>query len=72
MASYVLYEAAAGYGLFEVAGIDQVELLSPKYQDSLKDFDRFLSICKLKSFYNFSTPEIALENQNDISEGVHC
>jgi len=66
----VLYETAAGYGLFEVTGIDQIEILSPKFQKSITEFDKFSTVCKLKSFCNFSTREIALENQNDVSEGI--
>jgi hypothetical protein len=70
MVNYVLFESAAGYGLFSYEGIDQIELLSPKYQSSLLKFSKFRSVCTLKSLQSFPTPEIALENQNDISEGM--
>jgi len=50
--------------------MEQMELISPKYQQSISDFGKFAKVCKLKAFCNFQTPEIALENQNDISEGI--
>lgn len=70
MVRYVLFESAVGYGLFEVQGVDQVEINSPKFQQSITKFEKFSTVCRLKAFYNFPTPEIALENQNDIAEGM--
>jgi nucleolar protein 56 len=70
MVRYVLYESSVGYGLFQVQGVDQVEINSPKFQQSITKFEKFSSVCSLKAFYNFATPEIALENQNDIAEGI--
>lgn len=70
MVRYVLYESSVGYGLFQVTGVDQVEINSPKFQQSITKFEKFSTVCSLKAFYNFPTPEIALENQNDIAEGI--
>jgi nucleolar protein 56 len=70
MVRYVLYESSVGYGLFQVQGVDQVEINSPKFQQSITKFEKFATVCSLKAFYNFATPEIALENQNDIAEGI--
>jgi nucleolar protein 56 len=64
---FLLFETASGYGLFEriageEIGIDQI-------QESVQELSRFGKLVTLKSFIPFSSPQNALENANDISEG---
>jgi len=67
---FVLYEHAAGYGLFRVTEFDEVSMLLPQLQESVTDLARFNSLVKLVSFVPFKTAIAALENANAISEGI--
>jgi len=67
---YVLYESASGYALFEVLQYEEVAEQNVEFQKSLLDLARFSKIVKLKAFLPFTSAEVALENINDISEGV--
>jgi len=70
MVLYLLFESAAGYGLFEKIEGEDVASQSSQFQESLKKFEKFKSIVKLKSFQPFLSAENALENTNDVTEGV--
>ncbi|CAB0044611.1 unnamed protein product [Trichogramma brassicae] len=67
---YVLYEHAAGYGLFSVREFEEVGVLLPQVEASVTDVSRFNQIVKLISFSPFKTAVTALENINSVSEGV--
>ena len=68
--TYVLYEAASGYGLFEIVEAEAVGSLLAQVQEAVLDAKKFCSIVKLKAFQPFSTAENALENMMNVSEGV--
>jgi len=70
MGFYVLYESAAGLSLFEPVGVEEIDTLSEKVQNSLSDFKRLAKVIKLRAFQRFGTPEKALACQNDIAEGI--
>ena len=51
---FVLYESAAGYGLFElVESGDDVGIMLSTVQESVLDLGLFSKICKLKSWKVF-------------------
>uniref|UniRef100_A0A182P562 Nucleolar protein 56 n=1 Tax=Anopheles epiroticus TaxID=199890 RepID=A0A182P562_9DIPT len=70
MALYVLYEHAAGYGLFSVKEFEEIGMLLPQVEASILDMARFNSIVKLVGFHPFKTAVAALNNVNAISEGL--
>ncbi|XP_060530051.1 nucleolar protein 56 isoform X2 [Cylas formicarius] len=67
---YVLFEHAAGYGVFKVQEFEEIGMVLPQVEASINDLSRFNSIVKLVSFSPFKTAVAALENINAISEGV--
>lgn len=67
---YVLYEHAAGYGVFKVQQFEEIGMLLPQLEAAVSDLSRFNSIVKLVGFSPFKTAVAALENINAISEGV--
>lgn len=70
MAMYVLYEHAAGYGLFSVKEFEEIGMLLPQVEASVLDLSRFNAIVKLVGFHPFKTAVAALNNVNAISEGL--
>mmetsp|Transcript_13962 Transcript_13962/g.37552 ORF Transcript_13962/g.37552 Transcript_13962/m.37552 type:complete len:486 (+) Transcript_13962:62-1519(+) len=67
---YVLFENASGYALVERKGSEEIGAHSEESQKAMTDFGRFSQICTLKAFLPFTSAEDALENINDISEGM--
>jgi len=67
---YLLYESASGYGLLERTEGEEIGEQTDELQQSLQDYGRFVKLVHLKSFVPFSSSENALENMNDISEGI--
>lgn len=67
---FVLYEHAAGFALFKVTDFEEVGVLLPQLEASIKDLARFNSLVKLVGFAPFKTAVAALENVNAISEGI--
>lgn len=67
---FVLYEHAAGFGLFSVNEFEEVSMLLPQVEASVTDLSRFNAIVKLVSFSPFKTAVSALENANAVSEGI--
>lgn len=65
---YVLFESAAGYGLFSILECDEISTLVEEVQNGLSDFSKFQRVVKMVSFLPFLTAESALENINAISE----
>ena len=67
---FVLYEQASGYGLFELSEFEELAQLHDDVQKSVMDQGKFTSICSMKAFQPFKTAVEALENINDVSEGL--
>ncbi|XP_014250759.1 nucleolar protein 56 [Cimex lectularius] len=67
---YVLYEHAAGYGLFCVKEFEEVGMLLPQVEQSVTELKRFNQIVSLVSFHAFKSAFVALENINSVSEGL--
>ncbi|KAJ8702414.1 Nucleolar protein 56 [Pleurotus ostreatus] len=68
--THALFESASGYAIFEVKLTDDIALKSKAMQDSLKDLSKFGKIVSLLSFSPYKSAAQALENANDISEGI--
>ncbi|XP_022905381.1 nucleolar protein 56 [Onthophagus taurus] len=67
---YVLYEHAAGYGVFQVQEFEEIGMFLPQLEEAVTDLGRFNSVVKLVGFSPFKTAVAALENVNAISEGL--
>ncbi|KAF0719547.1 Aste57867_961 [Aphanomyces stellatus] len=70
MSSFVLFESASGYALFEVVESEQIAVLLDQVQKGVQDLAKFGAAVKLKAFQPFVSAESALENINAISEGL--
>lgn len=70
MANLFLFESSSGYALFEKVEGEEIAVQSEQFQKSLLDRKKFTKIIRLKSFLPFTSAENALENINDVSEGV--
>lgn len=66
----MLFEHAAGYGIFKVQEFEEIGMLLPQLDAAISDISRFNSIIKLVGFSPFKTALSALENVNAISEGI--
>ncbi|XP_037091767.1 nucleolar protein 56-like [Pollicipes pollicipes] len=66
----VLFEHAAGYGLFAVKEFEETGMLLPEVEASVTDLSKFNSIVHLVGFAPFKTGANALENMNAVSEGI--
>ncbi|XP_063921998.1 nucleolar protein 56 [Zophobas morio] len=67
---YVLYEHAAGYGVFKVQEFEEIGMLLPQLEAAVHELSRFNSVVQLVGFSPFKTAVAALENINAISEGI--
>ena len=65
---FVLFESALGYALFEVAEAEAIG--AQALQAATGDLARFGKLVKLRAFQPFPSAEAALQNINDVSEGV--
>jgi len=70
MALCLLYESASGYAIFERTQAEEIQEQSPQVQEALTDPSAFKKMVRLKAFFPFTSSENALENCNDVSEGV--
>ncbi|QRV92392.1 small nuclear ribonucleoprotein [Ceratobasidium sp. AG-Ba] len=70
MVSHVLFESASGYALFSVKQQEQIGAKTKEVQDSIQDLHKFGKMVELKSFMPFKSAAHALENINDVSEGI--
>ncbi|XP_067950610.1 nucleolar protein 56-like isoform X2 [Watersipora subatra] len=66
----VLFEHASGYALFTVKEFEEVGLMIPEVEASLKDITTFKSIVSLLTFVPFKSGTNALDNCNSVSEGI--
>ncbi|KAI6098206.1 hypothetical protein F5141DRAFT_442681 [Pisolithus sp. B1] len=70
MATHLLFESASGYAIFEVKLHEEVGARTKDVQDSINDLSKFNKMVSLLSFSPFRSAADALENINDISEGI--
>ncbi|KAM6494530.1 hypothetical protein JOM56_010891 [Amanita muscaria] len=70
MVSHVLFESASGYAIFEVKFVEDIGAKTLAVQDSIKDLAKFGKMVNLQSFSPFKSAAQALENANDVSEGI--
>ncbi len=68
MKLYILYESAAGYGLFEREEMEEIAVELPKIQAALDSMEHFSKLIKLKAFQPFVTSEKALENMKAVTD----
>ncbi|XP_066260930.1 nucleolar protein 56 [Euwallacea similis] len=67
---FVLFEHAAGYGVFKVKEFEEIGMILPQLEASIHDLSKFKNVVQLVSFSPFKTALKALENINAISEGL--
>jgi nucleolar protein 56 len=70
MASHLLFETASGYAIFEAKLHEDIGSKSKAVQESINDLAKFGKMVSLLSFSPFKSAAQALENANDISEGI--
>jgi nucleolar protein 56 len=70
MVSHVLFETASGYAIFNVTLHDEVGARQRAVQASIQDLAQFQKMVTLLSFSPYKSAAHALENANDVSEGV--
>jgi nucleolar protein 56 len=68
--THVLLETASGYAVFESKLYEEIGSRTAEVQKSLDDFQKFKKMVTLVSFMPFKSAAHALENANDISEGM--
>lgn len=68
--NYLLSESATGYALYEVIKAEEIGAKTREVQESTQDISKFGKYVKLKSFAPFKNAAHALENANDVSEGI--
>ncbi|KAL9102280.1 MAG: hypothetical protein Q9163_002549 [Psora crenata] len=69
--NYLLHESSVGYALFQVVHQpDTVGNRMKEFQNSVQDLAKFGKMVKLVSFAPFQGAAQALENANDVSEGI--
>lgn len=68
--THVLFEGASGYALFTVNMQEEIAARSKALQDAINDYNVFNRMIQLASFLPFTSAAQALENANDVSEGV--
>lgn len=69
---YLLHESSAGYAIFKVIRPADTGVGNrlKEVQDSVQDLGKLGKLIRVESFAPFSTAAQALENANDISEGI--
>ncbi|CAB4474992.1 unnamed protein product [Rhizophagus irregularis] len=70
MVNFVLFETPFGYALFERLQSEEIGVKLEQVQKSVEDLVKFGKTIKLKAIAPFKNAAHALENANDISEGV--
>eukprot|EP00195_Chlamydomonas_chlamydogama_P010551 CAMPEP_0202900590 /NCGR_PEP_ID=MMETSP1392-20130828/11922_1 /ASSEMBLY_ACC=CAM_ASM_000868 /TAXON_ID=225041 /ORGANISM="Chlamydomonas chlamydogama, Strain SAG 11-48b" /LENGTH=495 /DNA_ID=CAMNT_0049587007 /DNA_START=183 /DNA_END=1670 /DNA_ORIENTATION=- len=68
MTTYVLFESASGFALFEVKQYDEISQASEKIQEAVSNVERFSKVASLTAFKPFTSAANALEQINAISE----
>jgi len=67
---FVLFEHAAGYGLFRLQEFEEIATFLPQVEESVTDVSKFSQVVNLIGFFPFKTAGDALANINSVSEGV--
>jgi len=67
---FVLFEHAAGYGLFRMQEFEEVATFLPQVEEAVTDVSKFSSVVSLIGFFPFKTAGDALSNINSVSEGI--
>jgi len=67
---FVLFEHAAGYGLFRMQEFEEVATFLPQVEESVTDVSKFSQVVNLIGFFPFKTAGDALANINSVSEGI--
>ena len=68
---YLLHESSVGYAIFSVRlASDTIGARLKEVQDAHTDLARFGKLIQLASFAPFQGAAQALENANDVSEGI--
>ncbi|KAL3141492.1 hypothetical protein ABBQ32_005054 [Trebouxia sp. C0010 RCD-2024] len=67
---FILFEAASGYSLFEVTGLDELQQQADAVQQAVSDMNRFGRVVKLIAFVPFKSAADALEQVNAVSEAT--
>ena len=68
--THVLFEGASGYAIFTVSMQEEIGAKTKAMQDVVNDYNVFSRMITLASFLPFTSAAQALENANDVSEGV--
>jgi nucleolar protein 56 len=68
--NFVLFELASGYALFEHVEVEEIGQELDQVQQAIQNLDKFGRMIKLKAFSPFKSAAEALQNCNDISEGI--
>ncbi|KAF9085748.1 snoRNP complex protein nop56, partial [Mortierella sp. AD031] len=68
--NYFLYESSSGYALFERLESEEIGSKLADVVEAATDLTKFGKMVKLKSFAPFKSAAHALENMNDVSEGI--
>jgi nucleolar protein 56 len=69
-AFYILFESAAGYGLFQRTEMQEAASQTDEIQTAIKSFPLFSKMVKQIAFVPYVSAESALENINAVSEGI--
>ncbi|KAF8951110.1 hypothetical protein BGZ52_000257, partial [Haplosporangium bisporale] len=70
LVNYFLYESSSGYALFERLESEEIGSKLADVAAAASDLTKFGKMVKLKSFAPFKSAAHALENMNDVSEGI--
>ncbi|KAF9138990.1 snoRNP complex protein nop56, partial [Linnemannia schmuckeri] len=70
LVNYFLYESSSGYALFERLESEEIGSKLADVCEAATDLTKFGKMVKLKSFAPFKSAAHALENMNDVSEGI--
>mmetsp|Transcript_4672 Transcript_4672/g.14118 ORF Transcript_4672/g.14118 Transcript_4672/m.14118 type:complete len:496 (-) Transcript_4672:385-1872(-) len=68
MTTFVLFESASGFSVFEVKDFDEISASTEKVQEAVSNIERFGKTCKLVAFKPFTSAASALEQINAVSE----
>lgn len=70
--TFLLFESASGFGLFEVTAMDEIGQSVDSVQQAVTDISRFGKCMKLSAFKPFTSAANALEQINAVSESQVC
>jgi len=68
--TFILFEHAAGYTLFSLKEFEEVGMLLAQVEKNVTELSKFKSVVKLVAFMPFKSAANALDNLNNVSEGI--